>query len=139
MASTLMVLLAIDAVLLIIMVLLQFGKGAEAGLMQSAGSETVLSSSSQGNILSKITTVLAVIFLGLSLWLARIQDSKNQKSLFDNEAPVSRPLNSDAEAAKQAAPTSTDAAATQAPAAQAATPATAPAAAPANAAPQGTK
>ncbi len=98
MTTALMVLQAVISVFLIIVVLLQFGKGAEAGLMTAAGSESIMSSSTRGNVMTKITAVLAVFFLGNSILLARIQDSKYQKSLLDSEAPVSRPLNSDAAA-----------------------------------------
>lgn len=97
MTTSLMILQAIIAVLLIITVLLQFGKGAEAGLMTAAGSESIMSSSTRGNIMTKLTAILAVLFLGNSILLARIQDSKFQKSILDSEAPVSRPLNSDAQ------------------------------------------
>ena len=102
MTTALMILQAIISVLLIIVVLLQFGKGAEAGLMTAAGSESIMSSSTRGNIMTKITAVLAILFLGNSILLARLQDSKFQKSLLDSEAPVARPLNSDA--TKPAAP-----------------------------------
>jgi preprotein translocase subunit SecG len=116
-----MVLQAITSVLLIITVLLQFGKGAEAGLMTAAGSESIMSSSTRGNVMVKITTVLAIIFLGNSILLARLQDTKHQKSLLDSEKPVARPLNSDA-AQKAATPASP--ANTAAPEAPAATPTT---------------
>ncbi len=99
MTTSLMVLQAIIAVLLIITVLLQFGKGAEAGLMTAAGSESIMSSSTRGNVMTKITAVLAILFLGNSILLARLQDTKFQKSILDSEAPISRPLNSDAEEA----------------------------------------
>jgi preprotein translocase subunit SecG len=98
MVTALMVLQAIISVLLIFTVLLQFGKGAEAGLMTAAGSESIMSSSTRGNIMTKITAVLAFLFLANSIWLTRIQDSKFEKSRFDGEAPVARPLNSDAAA-----------------------------------------
>ena len=119
MTTSLMVLQAIISVLLIITVLLQFGKGAEAGLMTAAGSESIMSSSTRGNIMTKMTAVLAVLFLGNSILLARIQDSKFQKSILDSEAPIARPLNSDAAQTAPAAPTA-------APVAPAATPATTP-------------
>lgn len=112
MTTALMVLQALISVLLIIVVLLQFGKGAEAGLMTAAGSESIMSSSTRGNIMTKITALLAVLFLGNSILLARLQDTKFQKSILDTEAPVSRPLNSDATA--PAAPAATAPAATQA-------------------------
>lgn len=134
MTTALMVLQAIISILLIITVLLQFGKGAEAGLLTAAGSESIMSSSTRGNIMTKITAVLAFLFLANSIWLARLQDSKFEKSRFDGEAPVARPLNSDAAAAPKAAPVAPGAAAatTEAttPAATAAPAATAPATTP---------
>jgi preprotein translocase subunit SecG len=118
MTTALMVFQAITSVILIIVVLLQFGKGAEAGLMTAAGSESIMSSSTRGNIMVKITTALAVIFLVNSIVLARLQDSKFQKSMLDSEKPISRPLNSDAEKAAAApATTNTPAAPVAAPSA----------------------
>ena len=102
MTTSLMILQAITSVILIIVVLLQFGKGAEAGLMTAAGSESIMSSSTRGNIMTKITAVLAIIFLGNSILLARLQDTKYQKSILDTEKPVARPLNSDAQAPAKA-------------------------------------
>ena len=95
MTTTLMVFQAIVSVLLILVVLLQFGKGAEAGLMSGTG-DSVMTGAQQGNILSKFTIVLSVLFLGNSILLAKIQSEKAGSSLLDTEAPVSRPLNSDA-------------------------------------------
>ncbi len=106
MTTALMILQAITSVFLIIVVLLQFGKGAEAGLMTAAGSESIMSSSTRGNIMTKITAVLAIIFLGNSILLARLQDTKYQKSILDNEKPLARPLNSDAQKAPVSSATS---------------------------------
>ena len=41
MTSTLMILQAVVAVILIVLVLIQFGKGAETGLMSSVGDTTM--------------------------------------------------------------------------------------------------
>ncbi|MBK22403.1 MAG: preprotein translocase subunit SecG [Halobacteriovorax sp.] len=98
MVTTLMVFHVVISVLLILLVLLQFGKGAEAGLMGGSSGE-VFTASQQGNILSKITVVLAVLFLGNSVFLAKIQSTKSSSSLLDSEAPIARPLNNDAAAA----------------------------------------
>ena len=95
MINTLMVFHAVISVLLIIMVLLQFGKGAEAGLM-SGGSDAVMTGAQQGNILTKITTVLAILFLGNSIYLAKLQNTNTSKSILDGEAPIAAPLNNDA-------------------------------------------
>lgn len=97
MTTSLMVFHAIISILLIVSVLLQFGKGAEAGLMSSA-SESVFSGSQQGNIMSKITTVLTVIFLANCIFLARLQSGKESKSILDTEAPMAAPLSSDSAA-----------------------------------------
>jgi preprotein translocase subunit SecG len=112
-----MVLQAITSVFLIIVVLLQFGKGAEAGLMTAAGSESIMSSSTRGNVMTKITAFLAFMFLANSILLARLQDSKFQKSILDSEKPISRPLNSDKPvSAAPAAPVTAPATAPSAPA-----------------------
>jgi len=104
MTSTLMVFQAVIAVILIILVLIQFGKGAETGLMSSVG-DTTMSGATKGNILTKITVVISVIFLGNSLFLARLESNKNAKSIMDTEAPIQRPLNNDANAAVSASAT----------------------------------
>jgi preprotein translocase subunit SecG len=103
MTTALMVLQALTSVFLIITILLQFGKGAEAGLMTAAGSESIMSSSTRGNVMVKITTVLAIIFLGNSILLSRLSDTKYQKSILDSEQPIARALNSDAEQSAAAA------------------------------------
>jgi preprotein translocase subunit SecG len=104
MLTALMIFHAFISVLLIVLVLLQFGKGAEAGLFSGGAAEAVFTSSQQGNILSKATVVLAVAFLVNSIVLAKLQANKTSKSLLDSEAPLTRPLNSDAPAGA-AAPT----------------------------------
>ena len=107
MIEALMIFQGVVSVLLIIMVLLQFGKGAEAGLISGGGaSDAVFSSAQTGNILSKITVVLSILFLGGSINLARLQSKTSGKSLLDSEAPVAVPLNRDAQKApvKEEAP-----------------------------------
>lgn len=96
MTTTLMIFQAVVSILLIVVVLLQFGKGAEAGLM-SGGGESLMTGAQQGNILSKITVVLSILFMGNSVLLAKIQSDKAGASLLDTEAPIARPLNSDAQ------------------------------------------
>ena len=93
MVDPLMIFHAIISVLLIVMVLVQFGKGAEAGLF--ASTDSMMTGTQQGNILNKITVVLAILFLGNSVLLAKLQGSRTN-SKFDDEAPIARPLNSDA-------------------------------------------
>ncbi len=111
MVTSLMVFQAIVSILLIIMVLLQFGKGAEAGLMTSA-SDSVFTTGQQGNILSKITVVLAILFIGNSLLLAKVQSVNSEKSLMDKVAPKAIPFNA-SQAKKDNAPTKATPSATQ--------------------------
>ncbi len=57
-------------ILLTIVVLVQFGKGAEAGAMMGSGSsQAIFTSSSKGNFFTKMTTVLAVMFMVNSVTL----------------------------------------------------------------------
>jgi len=102
MIEALMIFQGVVSILLIIMVLLQFGKGAEAGLISGGGaSDAVFTSAQQGNILSKVTVVLSILFLGGSINLARLQSKKSERSLLDTEAPVAVPLSRDVEAPKK--------------------------------------
>lgn len=105
--------------LLVVTVLLQFGKGAEMGAVMGGGaSQAVFSSSAKGNFMTKLTTFLAIGFMVNSIILTTMKSREAKKSLFDNEAPVAAPLNSDMEAlnkkaletapaAQQSAPAST--------------------------------
>ena len=112
MTTSLMIIQAILSVLLIVVVLLQFGKGAEAGLMSSGGADSMFTGAQRGNILVKVTVVLSILFMGSSILMSKMAAQKSGKSLLDGEAPVARPLNSDA-AREAAKPTETPAANTE--------------------------
>ena len=59
-------------VFLIVVVLLQHGKGADIGVSLGAGSsQTVFGARGAGNFLTKLTTVSAVLFMVLAFTLAR--------------------------------------------------------------------
>ena len=101
MITALSVFQGIVSILLIILVLLQFGRGAELGATMGAGSsQSVFTSSQSGNIFTKVTTVLALLFLANSVVMSVLISKRSKSSLFDNVAPISAPLNSDS--AKQA-------------------------------------
>lgn len=105
MITTLIVIHVVICVLLVVTVLLQFGKGAETGAIMGGGaSQAVFSSSAKGNFMTKLTTALAIGFMVNSIILTTLKSREARQSLFDNEAPVAAPLNSDAENLK-AAPT----------------------------------
>lgn len=98
MMTMLIALHVIICVLLVITVLLQFGKGAEMGAIMGGGaSQSVFSSSAKGNFMTKLTTVLAIGFMVNSIVLTTLKSRESKRSLFDNEAPVAAPLNSDME------------------------------------------
>mgnify|MGYP001627471692 CR=1 FL=1 len=110
MITTLIVLHVIICVLLVVTVLLQFGKGAEMGAVMGGGaSQAVFSSSSKGNFFTKLTSALAIGFMLNSIALTTLKSREAKKSLFDNEQELVAPLNSDqapaAPAEASAAPT----------------------------------
>lgn len=105
MTTFLIVIHVIICVLLVVAVLLQFGKGAEMGAIMGGGaSQAVFSSSAKGNFMTKLTSFLAIAFMVNSIILTTVKSREAKRSLFDNEAPVAAPLNSDLENLKKDAP-----------------------------------
>lgn len=103
MITALVVFQIVICVLLVTLVLLQFGKGAEVGAVMGGGaSQAIFSSSQSGNILSKLTTVCAILFMLNSVALTTLKSREAKKSIFDNVAPVAAPLNNDAAKAAEA-------------------------------------
>ena len=71
MQTLIVVVHVIAAIVIVGLVLLQQGKGADAGASFGAGaSQTVFGASGSGNFLVKATTIAATIFFGTSLSLA---------------------------------------------------------------------
>ena len=95
MATTLMVFHAVISILLIAVVLLQFGKGAEVGIMGGGASDAVFTGAQKGNIFTQITIVLSIIFMVNSIVLAKLQSESADRSLLDEDAPIVNPLNND--------------------------------------------
>ena len=82
--TLLFVLQVLVAVALIGFILIQHGKGADAGAAFGSGSSsTVFGSQGSSGFLTKVTTVLAIIFLSNSLFLAYLATQSLQ------EAPTS--------------------------------------------------
>ncbi|MGH8195501.1 MAG: preprotein translocase subunit SecG [Woeseiaceae bacterium] len=79
------------AVLLIVLILLQRGKGADAGAAFGAGaSGTVFGARGSSNFFSRATAILATAFFASSLVLAYMssQHADAPKSLLDNAPPA---------------------------------------------------
>lgn len=73
--------------LLIVVVLLQRGKGAEIGaVFGGGGGSTVFGSRGAGNFLTRLTTGAAVIFMFTSLTLAYFARDSAESTLFEEEA-----------------------------------------------------
>lgn len=97
MLTGLIILHVVICILLTVTVLVQFGKGAEAGAMMGGGSsQAVFTSSAKGNFFTKLTTFLAIAFMVNSIVLTTIKAKSSSESIFDGEAPIAAPLNSDA-------------------------------------------
>ncbi len=97
MSAIILVIHIVICIILIIAVLLQSGKAADlAGAFGGAGSQTAFGPRGTATILSKVTTICAVLFMitSMGLWILSL---KGQKSVVRGEEPT-----------KQAAPAATD-------------------------------
>jgi preprotein translocase subunit SecG len=77
---------------LILVVLLQTGKGAEVGAVFGGSSSTIFGSSGAGNFLTRLTTGMAIVFMITSLTLGYFAGKKPTATIFDNRAPVAEPV-----------------------------------------------
>ena len=88
----LMISLLVVALLLVGIILIQQGKGAEIGASFGAGaSNTLFGAPGAGNFLTKSTTILAILFFALALTIHAIgQDEAAESGLLDDPeaAPV---------------------------------------------------
>lgn len=73
---------------MVIVVLLQTGKGADVGAVFGGSSQTVFGSSGAGNFLTKMTTGIAILFMCTSLFLSYGAAQRTTESLFDSATPV---------------------------------------------------
>jgi preprotein translocase subunit SecG len=85
--STFLVALHVIACLvLILVVLLQRGKGSDMGAaLGGGGSNTVFGSRGAGNFLTKLTSACAVIFMATSLSLAYLGSQDSNARVFDSD------------------------------------------------------
>ena len=75
--SILLVIQVLLSISLIVLILLQHGKGADAGAAFGSGaSATVFGARGSGNCLSRSTTVLAIVFFVVCLSLAYISSNR---------------------------------------------------------------
>lgn len=88
--NVLTIIYLVVAVLLIAFVLMQQGKGADAGASFGAGaSATVFGSAGSANFLSRTTALLATIFFAISLTIGNLSShTKAPKSQFEDLSNV---------------------------------------------------
>ncbi len=100
MSVLLIVLHVIVCVALIMIVLLQTGKGADMGAAFGGGSsQSLFGSTGASTFLSKATTVAAIVFMLTSLALAYVSSNRTGKSIMTNTpVPVSAPAASETKA-----------------------------------------
>jgi preprotein translocase subunit SecG len=67
---------------LVILILLQQGKGAEVGAVFGGSSNTVFGASGAGNVLTRATSALAIVFFTTSLYLAYASSQRASGSIF---------------------------------------------------------
>ena len=73
---------------LILVVLLQTGKGAEVGAVFGGSSATIFGSSGAGNFLTRLTTGMAIVFMATSLMLGWVTAKKPAATIFDSRTPA---------------------------------------------------
>jgi preprotein translocase subunit SecG len=90
MSLILIIVHVVVCVALIMIVLLQTGKGADMGAAFGGGSsQTLFGSTGASTFLSKATTIAAIIFMVTSLWLAYNSSHKKGSSIMkDTKAPI---------------------------------------------------
>ena len=136
----------VACIVLVLVVLLQAGKGADMGAVFGGASSTIFGSSGAGNFLTRLTTGAAVVFMTTSLALTYVGSHGGQSTIMPERglpkaAPVEPAADAETAAVADDAAAPAPAAGDAAPAAQgdaaapAAEPAPAPAAEPAPAAP----
>jgi len=89
--TTIMVALHVTfCILLILIVLLQSGKGAEMGISMGGGSgQTLFGAGGPATIMTKITTAVAILFMVTSLTLAYLSGHQSETSVMkDSTTPV---------------------------------------------------
>lgn len=83
----------IVCIVLIAVVLLQRGKGADLGAsLGGGGANTLFGSRGAGNFLTKLTTASAIIFMCTSLTLSYLGYQASDVRLFDPDTPFDAPL-----------------------------------------------
>jgi preprotein translocase subunit SecG len=104
MTTLLIVVHVIVCLFLICIVLLQHGKGADIGASFGSSSQSVFGAEGPVPLLNKITTLVAIVFMGTSVALAYASASKSSGSVM-SDVKVEEQKVSTQQAAPSATPT----------------------------------
>ena len=106
----LIILHVVVCVALIMIVLLQTGKGADMGAaFGGGGSQTLFGSTGASTFLSKATTVAAIIFMLTSLVLAYLSSNRSGSTMMPQQkAPIEQPVQTEQSQTPAPAPAATD-------------------------------
>lgn len=113
MQTLITILHVIICVVLILVVLLQTGKGANMGAVFGGSSQTVFGSSGPGGFLSRMTTIIAIVFMLTSFGLTYMVSQRSPSLM---EGSVKKAAQQTSPIPKPDAPTPAAAPATQQPA-----------------------
>ena len=91
MITVIIILHVLVSIGLILVVLLQTGKGAEVGAVFGGSSSTIFGSSGAGNFLTRLTTGMAIVFMMTSLTLGYFTSRRPTATIFDNRTPAAEP------------------------------------------------
>ncbi len=80
----------VACVIMVLVVLLQAGKGANMGAAFGGSSQTVFGSSGAGTFLGKMTATVAIVFMLTSLFLTYAVSRKGSSLFESSPAPVAR-------------------------------------------------
>jgi len=81
----------LSCIFLVLVVLLQTGKGADMGAVFGGSSSTVFGSSGAGTFLTRLTTATAIVFMLTSLSLTYFSSRRNLATVFDSAPAASAP------------------------------------------------
>ena len=101
--TILLIIHVLACIFLVTVVLLQQGKGADVGAVFGGSSQTLFGTSGAGNLLTKLTSATAIIFMLTSLTLTYGAAKQTTRSIFDS-APKSAPAPSASEEVPAAQP-----------------------------------
>ena len=83
----------IVCILLILLVLLQSGKGSAAGIFGASGADNLFASPTAFNAVNKFTAILAAVLMATSIILTLASHKKSSSSVLDKvSVPASAPV-----------------------------------------------